>query len=133
MRHAARGKYRQRIRACHPKQVMADKSGRQHFGNPHDILARYACTDSLQTTPKSQAALARSRTRDLLHASRHLYRQRHDISKYLILEINIFFFSHCLLEPMAYSYFMLNNFVYFHSNKNSYSFIFKRKIHEKYI
>ena len=87
MRHAARGNYRQRIRACHPKQVMADKSGRQHFGNPHDILARYACTDSRQTASKSYAALARDRTRDLLHASRPLCRPRHEISKFLFIMI----------------------------------------------
>ena len=80
-RHAPRGIYRQRIRACHPKQVLADKSGRQHFGNSHDILARYACTDPQQTARKSSARLARDRTSGLYHCSPHLNRPRHGISK----------------------------------------------------
>ena len=39
-RYAPRGEYYQRIRAC-SRLVMAEKSGRQNLGNPHDILARY--------------------------------------------------------------------------------------------
>ena len=42
---------------------MAEKSGRQHLGNFHDILARYVCTDSQQTARKTSRLPGR--TRDL--------------------------------------------------------------------
>ena len=39
-RHVPRGEYRQRITACFPRLVMAEKSGRKHLGNSQDIFTR---------------------------------------------------------------------------------------------
>ena len=83
-RHAPRGIYRQRIRTCHPKQVMADKSGRQPFGNPHDVLTRYACTDSQQTARKTSRLPGQGSNPEHAQASPHLYQPRHEISYTLI-------------------------------------------------
>ena len=73
MRRAARGNYRQRIRACHPEQVMADKSGRHTPGTSHEHIGQIERVLTRGKQRSKHQIGGRARSCDLKDSSRALY------------------------------------------------------------